>query len=465
MIENVLDYEGLQHYDEKAKKYNDEKFSKKLDKTSVATSSTLGLVKSGTDITVDSSGNVSVNDDSHNHIISNVDGLQSALDAKVPTTRTINNKALSANITLSASDVGADASGSANTALSNAKAYTDTKINEIVGEGASETLDTIGEISKAIEEHQDITDALNAAIGNKVDKEDGKGLSTNDYTDEDKEKLTALAGATVAGVKGDNETDFRTGNVTITAENVGAVPKNDLLDMIYPVGAIYMSTNNVSPSSFLGGTWEQIKDKFLLSAGDNYAGGATGGEATYTPSGTITGTALTTDMLPSHNHTVSISGTTATENALHKHTGTVIGTTGNESTTHKHTGTVIGTTDNAGEHTHNVYAVKTGESGSTQQRVCSSSSSKSTFTSSSAGYHSHTMKFEMTTGTEDTHHTHSMNFEMTTATENAAHAHDFSISGNTGTSGNGNKHSHTFTGIAGDNMPPYLTVYMWQRTA
>ena len=50
----------------------------------VATSSALGLVKSGTDITVDSSGNVSVNDDSHNHVISNVDGLQSALDTKKP---------------------------------------------------------------------------------------------------------------------------------------------------------------------------------------------------------------------------------------------------------------------------------------------------------------------------------------------------------------------------------------------
>ena len=49
-----------------------------------ATSSTLGLIKSGTDITVDSSGNVSINDDSHNHIISNIDGLQSALDAKKP---------------------------------------------------------------------------------------------------------------------------------------------------------------------------------------------------------------------------------------------------------------------------------------------------------------------------------------------------------------------------------------------
>lgn len=39
---------------------------------SVATSSVLGLVKSGTDITVDANGNVSVNDNSHNHNASNI---------------------------------------------------------------------------------------------------------------------------------------------------------------------------------------------------------------------------------------------------------------------------------------------------------------------------------------------------------------------------------------------------------
>lgn len=49
--------------------------SKKINKTTVATSSTLGLVKSGTDITVDSSGNVSVNDNSHNHTVSNISDL------------------------------------------------------------------------------------------------------------------------------------------------------------------------------------------------------------------------------------------------------------------------------------------------------------------------------------------------------------------------------------------------------
>lgn len=65
---------------------------------------------------------------SHTHAISDVTNLQSSLDAKVPATRTINGKALSANITLSASDVDADESGSASMALSNANTYTDNAV-------------------------------------------------------------------------------------------------------------------------------------------------------------------------------------------------------------------------------------------------------------------------------------------------------------------------------------------------
>ena len=42
----------------------------------------LGLVKSGGDVTI-SNGVITVNDDSHNHTISNVDGLQAELDSKV----------------------------------------------------------------------------------------------------------------------------------------------------------------------------------------------------------------------------------------------------------------------------------------------------------------------------------------------------------------------------------------------
>jgi hypothetical protein len=44
-----------------------------------------------------------------------------------------------------------------------------------------------------------------------------------------------------------------------------------ILDEIYPVGAIYMSTEDKNPGSTLGGTWIRIKDKFLLSAGDTYS--------------------------------------------------------------------------------------------------------------------------------------------------------------------------------------------------
>lgn len=68
----------------------------------------------------------------HSHAISNIDGLQDELNTKVPTTRKVNGKALSADITLSANDIGADTSGSANTALTNAKSYADTKVNSEV---------------------------------------------------------------------------------------------------------------------------------------------------------------------------------------------------------------------------------------------------------------------------------------------------------------------------------------------
>lgn len=65
-----------------------------------------------------------------------------------------------------------DTSGSAASALSSANAYTDSKIDALVGEGASTTLDTIGEISSAIEDNQDAIDILNSAIANKANVAD-----------------------------------------------------------------------------------------------------------------------------------------------------------------------------------------------------------------------------------------------------------------------------------------------------
>lgn len=71
--------------------------------------------------------------------------------------------------------------------------------------------------------------------------------------------------------------------------------KAQLYDKIYPIGAIYMSINSTDPGTLFGGTWERIKDTFLLSAGDTYSAGATGGEATHT---------LTVDEMPSHTHSI-----------------------------------------------------------------------------------------------------------------------------------------------------------------
>jgi hypothetical protein len=51
------------------------------DTTYSAAGSALGLVKSGGDVTI-SSGTITVNDDSHNHVISNIDNLQTTLDGK-----------------------------------------------------------------------------------------------------------------------------------------------------------------------------------------------------------------------------------------------------------------------------------------------------------------------------------------------------------------------------------------------
>ena len=72
----------------------------------------------------------------------------------------------------------------------------------------------------------------------------------------------------------------------LTATGTTAMPASmtiggkTLLNLIYPVGSIYMSVSSTSPATFLGGTWERIQDRFLLAAGSTYAAGATGGSAT-----------------------------------------------------------------------------------------------------------------------------------------------------------------------------------------
>ena len=87
-------------------------------------------------------------------------------------------------------------------------------IDELIG-GAPETYDTLKEIAEYILNNQDVMSTLNNAIGNKVDKEDGKGLSAEDFTAALKAKLDALPAITAEDVENwNNKADKSTATVT-----------------------------------------------------------------------------------------------------------------------------------------------------------------------------------------------------------------------------------------------------------
>ena len=90
----------------------------------------------------------------------------------------------------------ADVTEEVQTALEKANRYADAqiaeKINDLIN-GAPTTLDTLKEIADEISKNADVVEMLNSAIGNKVDKEEGKGLSEENYTSEEKTKLAGIA--------------------------------------------------------------------------------------------------------------------------------------------------------------------------------------------------------------------------------------------------------------------------------
>lgn len=67
----------------------------------------------------------------------------------------------------------------------------------------------------------------------------------------------------------------------------------NLLQVVYPIGAIYQSVSATSPASIIGGTWSAIQNRFLVGAGGSYAVNSTGGETSHK---------LTVNEMPSHTH-------------------------------------------------------------------------------------------------------------------------------------------------------------------
>lgn len=68
----------------------------------------------------------------------------------------------------------------------------------------------------------------------------------------------------------------------------------NLMDIIYPVGSVYITTSATSPASVIGGTWTKIENCLLAAGGDTYnlAGRFSGSDIISPPA------------IPDHQHNV-----------------------------------------------------------------------------------------------------------------------------------------------------------------
>ena len=249
---------------------------------------------------------------------------------------------------------------------------------------------------------------------------------------------------------------------------------SDLLNKVYPVGSIYMSAVNVSPASFLGGTWQAIEQgRMLMAAGSSWQAGTTGGAAYH---------ALTVQEMPAHDHS-------ATETAAGGHThGASTGSAG----AHSHSGSTnnagnhyhTGTTNGAGDHAHtrgsmNITGSFSGVGDMGAEPSYSGAFYKTggrTVPVSNSGDPDYVTGFDASrswTGSTSTNGSHSHSYSTSWAGQHAhslsiasagAHTHSVAIAA-------AGAHTHAITigrtgsGAAFSILPPYIAVYMWRRTA
>ena len=78
----------------------------------------------------------------------------------------------------------------------------------------------------------------------------------------------------------------------------------NLLDIVYPIGAVYFSRNSTSPASIVGGSWTQIQGAVLGAIGESISNGY-GGDKT-----------ISIDQMPKHKHSVKWSNDPDDEKAV-----------------------------------------------------------------------------------------------------------------------------------------------------
>ena len=213
--------------------------------------------------------------------------------------------------------------------------------------------------------------------------------------------------------------------------NIASIKKGFDIDMVYPIGSIYISVSSINPETVLGGKWERFANgKTLIGVSENdndfNTVKKTGGEKTHV---------LTVAEIPSHTHTGSAGSAGA-------HTHSLSGNAGSAGA-HGHSAS----SNSTGAHTHKVGSDKDGGSGTSRYTVHRQSGSNVTGAQyqdngGSAGAHSHSI-----TVNSGGAHTHTISG---TAGSAGAHTHSVSI----GATGSGGAHN---------NLQPFITVYMWLR--
>ena len=220
------------------------------------------------------------------------------------------------------------------------------------------------------------------------------------------------------------------------------VQTNELLDLIYPVGSIYLSVTNSNPAVlFGGGVWERIEDTFLLSSGSTYS-------ATYDDDGFADNTGgnssvtLTISEIPSHNHTQN--SHTHTQDA-HNHS--------QNAHSHRLNNSAIVYNGNASGQIPNgnakKYTTNSGNNVGTDNATASNNATTATNQSTIATNQSTTATNKSTTATNI----------ATTATNIATTATNQSTTATNNPTG-GDAQGNT---VAHNNMPPYLVVNVWKR--
>lgn len=223
-------------------------------------------------------------------------------------------------------------------------------------------------------------------------------------------KLIPSTGGTVTGALNIS------GSVTVPTVAAGSNNNNaastawvrrEMLNIVYPVGSIYMSVVNKSPATFLGGTWAALGGRFLIAANSTYAAGSTGGAATHK---------IVVDELPKHTHTITVS--TAGKHAHERGTMNITG-----SFQLKDDSGTIGCFVNAKKAFNTTNNNRNWRLRCTEERVAAD-----------------VLNFNAADGWTGK------------TSEVAAHGHTATA-------------SSTGAGTAMSLMPPYLSVYMWKRTA